>query len=246
MTPSYLSRPAQKIIAHQPPRPIVTFCSNPMDKPLAFSLKPRQLTLISHILPVMIIGTILFWLKDVQGTTLAKQTSKKGVHSPVAVAEIARIMGRSYEDAEKFCASVRKYAKAKTTTDGQIYKCIRYRKAAWSPRSVARYTDGSAERIRRKVGSYSSKAAKSSKNLYSRQYYIYRNSSQRATVHFSDCAFCNYGRGSTRTTTRSWFGPYDSRRSAMTEAKNVAKTVHLCDHCGGALAVEDVLPDIND
>lgn len=169
--------------------------------------------------------------------------AKKGVHSLIAVAEIARIMRISEKKAAQFCNSVRKHAKAKTTTDGQIYQCIRRRKTEWTPQAVARYTDGHAERIRKMVGHTGSVATKQTRNLYRRQYYVYRNSTHLATVHFSDCAFCNYGRGTNTSTTRGWFGPYGSRSSAISEARKLAKSVHLCEHCGGTLAIEHITPD---
>jgi len=172
--------------------------------------------------------------------------AQKGIHSRVAVSEIARIMGISYEEAAQFCSAVRRYAKAKRTTDGQIYKSILGRKADWKPEAVARYTDGHAERIRRRVGHSGSNAAKQSRRLYKKQYYIYRNSRYQATVHFGDCSFCNYGRGANTKITHGWYGPYESRSTAMSEARKLSESVHLCEHCGGTLAIEHLFPERED
>lgn len=168
------------------------------------------------------------------------------VHSREAVMAIARIMAISYEEAAKFCEDVRKLARAKITTDGQIYQCIRHRKTEWTPEAVARYTDGHALRIRQMVGPKGKKAIKRSRSLYKRQLYVYCTSSTRATVHIADCTSCNYGRGTNSRSNRGWHGPYETRSAAMIEARRLAKNVHLCERCGGALGIDDIYPEVEE
>ena len=174
---------------------------------------------------------------------MARKSSNNPSNPYSAVSEIARVMRISEKKAAEFCESVRRHAKADTTTDGQIYQCIRRRKSAWTPEAVARYTDGHKERIQKMVGHAGSDAAKKTRKLYPRQYYIYRNSSSQATIHFADCSFCNYGRGSHPETTRGWSGPYESRNSAISAAKKISEKIHLCEHCGATLAIDDFIPE---
>ena len=174
---------------------------------------------------------------------MAKKSSNNPINPYGAVSEIARVMRISEKKAAEFCESVRRHAKADITTDGQIYHCVRFRKTALTPEAVACYTDSHKERIQKMVGHAGSDAVKKTRKLYPRQYYIYRNSRYQATIHFAACSFCNYGRGSHPETTRGWSGPYESRNSAISAAKKISEKIHLCEHCGATLAIDDFIPE---
>lgn len=67
------------------------------------------------------------------------------------------------------------------------------------------------------------------------RYYVYRNSSYQATVHYASCSFCKNGKGTGTGKSNRWYGPFESRMQAMARARQLVNgDVRACDHCGAA------------
>lgn len=79
-------------------------------------------------------------------------------------------------------------------------------------------------------------SGKSSIDSNQRSYYVYENwvADNKAMIHFENCPFCNYGKGThgnSGTHNGRWLGPFSSFESARKAAKETGRQVKICGKC---------------
>ena len=66
-------------------------------------------------------------------------------------------------------------------------------------------------------------------------YHVYENFKEnKAKIHFSNCPYCNNGKGTHRTVETEngqWLGPFQTFQEARRAAERTRRMVSECKHC---------------